>query len=742
MMPFTSTLATMEPNIALVLDALAKATLLLVAIALTTLALRRRSAALRHLLWTLGMFGLVVVPLLTAFAPFRWRVLPAIAPAEATQVAERQPRDRIAAPISTLTAPSVGSVEPGGRRPDGVSAGSAAVTETVAGAASRSPSPSLATTLALIWIAGVAALLARFARGVIKVGRIARHAAPIGGGGWQRLIERSARALAIDVPVDVRRSTDTVMPFACGLRKATIVLPSSADTWNEQRREAVLLHEFAHISRGDLAMNALSHVVRALYWFHPLVWLAAHRVRVEGERACDDVVLRAGARPSDYAEHLLSIVRTVGTTVPSAALAMARRSDFEGRLLAILEPGISRFGLTRGRAGIVAALFLMALTPLAAMAPAHETASATLAADVESLRDAESSGQPLARDPLSFAAGASLPQDPSPAPPVATVQETRSQAAATPMAALVEALGDASPAVRVAAASSLGQLGDPRAIAALAKALREDTDARVREAAARALGEIDDARAVPHLLAALKAERAANVRERIVEALREIDDPSAIPGVIAVLKDPSVGVRRAAVQALSEFDDPSAVPALLDMVKDEDVEVRKYTAEALGEMEDPAGIDALAQLARDPDKDVRVHAISALGDLEDRRVLPVLVAALKDRHAEVRAHAADAIGDLDGLRTAPPALIEALSDADAEVRQNAAESLGEIGDEAAVPALRRLTSDTNSEVRRSAAEALSDIGGPDAIQALMTMLRDPDPEIRRIVAEALGSKRR
>jgi HEAT repeat protein/beta-lactamase regulating signal transducer with metallopeptidase domain len=706
-------------------DALLKTTILLALVAAATLLLRRRSAALRHLVWTLGVAGLVVVPLLAWLAPFQLRVLPPPS-AEPTPVAATTPTDR----ASAVDAPLLEHAEPdrlahAPARPDAESP--VAPTDSAAGAGSPF---TLAFSLLSVWFAGALALFARFGRGVVKVRRIARRASVVTDERWHQQADRAGRILNVTTPVDIRRSDDVVMPFACGLLHPTIVLPSSADDWSAERREAVLMHEYAHISRGDLAMNTLAHLVRAIYWFHPLAWIAAHRIRVEGERACDDAVLRAGARPSDYAEHLLSIVRTVGATVPSAALAMARRSDFEGRLLAILEPGIPRFGLTRWRAAALAALFLGAVMPLAAMAPAMPVAPA---------------GGTLVNTSNVVTQNPSPPAAPVPQEPrtreVAAPAERPAQQPAGAVGALIETLGDANASVRIAAANSLGQLGDPRAIAALAKALREDTDARVREAAAYALGQIDDPRAVPHLLAALKTERAPNVREKIVSALHEIDDPSAVAGVIAVLKDPSVAVRRAAVHALGEFEDASAVSALLDMVKDEDAEVRKYTAEALGSLESPSAIEPLAQLARDPDKDVRISALSALGSLEDRRALPALVAALKDANAEVRYHAADAIGDLDGLRTAPPALIEALSDSDSEVRQNAANSLGSIGDEAAVPALKRLTADTDTEVRRAAAEALSEIGGADAIQALMGMLRDPDPEIRKIVAEALGSKR-
>jgi HEAT repeat protein len=687
------------------IDTLLKTTILLILVTVAAQLLRRRSAALRHLLWSFAIMGLVMIPILTRIAP-QWRVLPAAALVGDEGRASRalpvggERRAESSMPVES-TAPA--------------DAGSASV-------ASSATRPWSATTvwsaIAALWLAGALILLARLVVGLVTVQRIAGRASEVTDENWRAVTDRSIRALDVRVLVDVRSSEEVSMPFACGLTRPIIVLPANADSWNAQQKEAVILHELAHISRGDLAMNMVSHVVRAVYWLNPMVWVAAYRLRVEGERACDDAVLRGGARPSDYADHLLSIVRAVGgSAVPNVALAMARRSDFEGRLLAILEPGISRARLTRVRAAGLAALFLATVTPLAAMTVNDRIASNSN--DVVGTATQETSSEkqaPTNKEPL--------PQ------PSATI------------AALGGALSDASPAVRLAAVNSLGGLQDPAAIAALARALKEDTDARVREAAAWALGEIDDSRAVPHLLEALKSEKVSKVREKIVEALGEIKDPSAVAGILNVLKDPSAEVRRAAVDALGEMEDANSMQSLMGMIRDDDIEVRRKISQSLGSFENVAALDAIVAMTRDADAEVRANAVESLGHIEDRRIVDPLVASLKDSNADVRSHAADALGSIDGLTTAPRALIDALGDANRDVRQNAAGALGNIGDEAAVPALKRLVSDNDVDTRRKAVEALKDIGGAEAIQALMGLLKDPDPEIRKTAAEALGKRHR
>ena len=120
-----------------------------------------------------------------------------------------------------------------------------------------------------------------------------------------------------------------------------VILPASAASWPRERRRAVLLHELAHLRRGDGWWHLLTRVVTIIYWFHPLVWLAAHFAQQECERACDDLVLRKTARPTEYARHLIDIARSMAEA-PQAALAMTRRSTLETRLRSILDAGISR----------------------------------------------------------------------------------------------------------------------------------------------------------------------------------------------------------------------------------------------------------------------------------------------------------------------------------------------------------------------------------------------------------------
>src|SRR6185503_3149793 len=123
----------------------------------------------------------------------------------------------------------------------------------------------------------------------------------------------------------------------------------------------------AHIKRGDPVVRWVAQLSCALHWFNPLVWFAAWRLRVESERACDDLVLTNGVRPSDYAEHLLHVATTLvpARMMQSCGLSMARPSTLEGRLLAILNQQANRRRLTRACAFATLTLGFCVLIPVA-----------------------------------------------------------------------------------------------------------------------------------------------------------------------------------------------------------------------------------------------------------------------------------------------------------------------------------------------------------------------------------------
>ena len=158
---------------------------------------------------------------------------------------------------------------------------------------------------------------------------------------------RSAGELGIDRHVALLVSDEIEVPITTGIMFPRIVLSPDYPEWSPTRRSAILNHELAHIKRLDAFTQALANLAASVYWFHPLVWLMVRAMRAERERACDDHVLAAGTKASDYAHELLDIVSGLREPELAAALAMARKSQLEGRVLAVLNPALPRGSVSR-----------------------------------------------------------------------------------------------------------------------------------------------------------------------------------------------------------------------------------------------------------------------------------------------------------------------------------------------------------------------------------------------------------
>ncbi len=235
--------------------------------------------------------------------------------------------------------------------------------------------------LAALWGAGALAVALGWLAALLAARRVVVGARPEADDEWAVQAERARRLVGLPAPVPLLRSDALDVPVAWGWGRGAVVLPTSADAWDDDQREAVLLHEMAHLARRDAWSQSVAQVALALHWFNPLAWWGYRRFLDAREHACDDAVLRNGARPSTYAEHLVSVARAVRRDrLALAGLApMARTAPVQARVVSILDPA-----RVRGRMGRVsgAALVLLAagvLAPLAALQPVAQTPPAPAA---------------------------------------------------------------------------------------------------------------------------------------------------------------------------------------------------------------------------------------------------------------------------------------------------------------------------------------------------------------------------
>jgi beta-lactamase regulating signal transducer with metallopeptidase domain len=327
-----------------------------------TRSMRRASASTRHFIWTCAIAAVTLVPVTTAVIP-QWRVLPPAAVASLVSAIAPPAPDVVAADRRDATA--------------AVTPSSARTTLFQQHVAPPAPSTtvqsarSYAGVVTSVWAAGTTAVLIYLTVGFLAAWRIRRSAVRLDTP-WAEEAQVLARALEIRGHVACVESAKADTPMVCGFWRPMIVMPQGASQWPAERLHVVVLHELAHIKRRDCLTQAVAKFVCAAYWFNPLVWVAARRLRTERERACDDVVLATGTAGSEYASHLLEIARAMrprrSTALASSALAMAHRSQLEARLMAILDPATRRSSALHARFAAAAAVLLISI-PVAAVQP-------------------------------------------------------------------------------------------------------------------------------------------------------------------------------------------------------------------------------------------------------------------------------------------------------------------------------------------------------------------------------------
>ncbi len=301
-----------------------RATVVLLAGFAVYAALGRASAAARHLLWTCVFAALLLLPALQ-WRGFSWHVS---VPARADQWT----------PIVTEDAPSTPA--PAERQ--------------------RTRIPYVA-----IWELGIAVAVVRMLAAYVRLLLLARRARPAS---WA---ERNG--------VPVLESAALDIPLAFGALRPAILFPLAAAAWPEERRRLVLAHELAHVRRRDCLTQWLAEAARAVYWFHPLVWLAVARFRGERERACDDAVLSLGTKPSDYAGHLLAVLKSIQMKGSLPMSVSFHSRDFEKRLEAVLKPEANRRRVTAKLVMAAAVLAACIVVPIATMRAQSSASTAAIA---------------------------------------------------------------------------------------------------------------------------------------------------------------------------------------------------------------------------------------------------------------------------------------------------------------------------------------------------------------------------
>jgi beta-lactamase regulating signal transducer with metallopeptidase domain len=188
--------------------------------------------------------------------------------------------------------------------PDGTLTSTASLREVLQG----SQIDAFVAMVATAWAAGVVALLIRLAGGWWMARSLIKTAHPVEDAIRQRTAEGIAAAAGVSRSVTLLESADVEAPVVLGWRRPALILPHAAlPRLAPEQMSALLLHEFAHIRRGDYLVNILQSVAEAPFFFSPAMTWMSRRIREAREFCCDDEAVAGVGDRRQYVEALTTL---------------------------------------------------------------------------------------------------------------------------------------------------------------------------------------------------------------------------------------------------------------------------------------------------------------------------------------------------------------------------------------------------------------------------------------------------
>ena len=433
------------------------------------LVLRRGSAAARHWVLAVGVVSAAAVPALHILptppvarmdpvGPFLFDVLqPSALPTAASPglpVPARPPGPYVqfTEPVDVDAVGSVAALPPASPRSRPRPAAAAVAVGDVVG-----------RLVVTIWLVGAFAGLGVLLVGLARLRWFRASSSRVTDGRWHRLCADLSRSCGLNRGVDLLLGPRPGLVATWGWRRPVVMLPASASEWSAERMRVVLLHELAHARRGDWLLQMAAEALRCVWWFNPLAWMVRARLRRESEHAADDLVLARGVPPATCATHLVELAREVRrhrrTWLP--APAMARSSNLERRLSAMLNPRTNRRPMTR----------LARFGSLGVLVPVSIVVAGLQVGPVSASRSAESTGATVGREPPAAPPGGRL-TEPIPVAAVPAAVQERAQVGPASASRSAESTGSAVEQERPAEPSS-GRLQELVPVSAAPAALQE-----------------------------------------------------------------------------------------------------------------------------------------------------------------------------------------------------------------------------------------------------------------------------
>ncbi len=213
-----------------------------------------------------------------------------------------------------------------------------------------------AVVVVMVWMACLSIQLVRMTGGLYRMHRLRHERVFWAADCWQQRMSMQMARMGIEKKVVLLQSGSVKMPVTFGFLKPCILVPlGMLANLPAEQVETILLHELAHIRRGDYLANLLLHIGEAVFLFNPGVRWVAWLIREEREACCDDLVLAGVKDRNSYFEALIafgdyaigkrSMALTLGSGGSDLLWRIRRMLNQENKKLHLMEKTILSFGL-------------------------------------------------------------------------------------------------------------------------------------------------------------------------------------------------------------------------------------------------------------------------------------------------------------------------------------------------------------------------------------------------------------
>lgn len=198
--------------------------------------------------------------------------------------------------------------------------------------------------LAMAWMLGALLMLCRASIKISGAEKLRRSCRPLADDHVAALVAEACRAVQLTRKIRVAVTDQLTSPAVVGVLVPTLILPLSLfTTLTPTQIQFVLLHELAHIRRGDYLANLFQLLAEAFWFFNPAVWWISHQIRREREACCDALAIELSDAPADYARTLVHVAENILQPAPAAATAFddtgREPSSLADRVQRLLIPG-------------------------------------------------------------------------------------------------------------------------------------------------------------------------------------------------------------------------------------------------------------------------------------------------------------------------------------------------------------------------------------------------------------------